>query len=163
MSRCIPNATKSFWNKKPNAHQWKILICMTPCVALLSSLLIWPLPSAFASTNATPLPIQSGTRITRATGSRLLWRYLIGNVVDSTTEVAGGVAYVGSDQGLYALNANNGTLLWHYPLSNYIVSEPAVVNGVVYFGDGNGIFYALNASNGTLVRGAYLLFHAHET
>ncbi len=156
MTRCFAHTTKILFDEKPSCHPWKALMRMTTCVALwlvlLSSLLIWPLPSVLASTNSAPLPVRhlpvrSSARVTSAIGSRLLWRYLIGNFVDSTTEVANGVAYVGSDYGLYALNTSDGTLLWRYPLGNYIISEPAVVNGVVYFGDGNGIFYALKASD----------------
>jgi outer membrane protein assembly factor BamB len=44
------------------------------------------------------------------------------------------VVYVGSDVGIWALNASTGALLWSYAAGEDVSSAPAVADGVVYAG-----------------------------
>ena len=80
----------------------------------------------------------------------LIWKYATNGPVESSPAVAGGVVYVGSDDGnIYAFNATNGVQLWNYSTGNSVYSSPAVVSGVVYVGSESGNLYALNASDGS--------------
>ena len=83
----------------------------------------------------------------------LLWKYAVGNYVDSSPTVANGIVYFGtyySDPNLYALDANTGALIWKYPTQSRI-SSPVIVNGILYVGSTDGNLYALNATTGALV------------
>jgi outer membrane protein assembly factor BamB len=90
--------------------------------------------------------------------NQTLWTYTTLGGVGSSPTVAGGVVYVGSDDGnVYALNASTGSVVWSYatvyPDENYsfgVDSSPAVVGNVVYVGAGQNVT-ALNALTGALV------------
>src|SRR5580704_8650955 len=71
----------------------------------------------------------------------------------SAPAVANGVVYVGSDVGIWAVNASTGALLWSYAAGDYVDSSPAVANGVVYVGSNDKSVYALNASTGAKLWG----------
>jgi outer membrane protein assembly factor BamB len=74
------------------------------------------------------------------------WRFPAS--VSSSTAVANGVVYAGSDDGhVYALNAATGAKLWSFRTAGVVVSSPAVANGVVYVGSFDNL-YALNAATG---------------
>src|SRR5258706_3801162 len=139
-------------------------------LVLLSGLLAWLPPSAYASTVSLPHPIQHppatfphapatqpvrrGEQSSPDTAGKLLWRYQTGNEVQGQATVKKGVVYMGSDDlYMYALKASDGTLLWRYH-TGYMganITHPAVVNGIVYFGSGDDNVYALKASTGTLI------------
>jgi outer membrane protein assembly factor BamB len=73
------------------------------------------------------------------------WSFRTGGGVFSSPAVAGGVLYIGAEDGhVYALNAATGAKRWSFPAGTD--SSPAVANGVVYIGSGN--MYALNAATG---------------
>ena len=68
---------------------------------------------------------------------------------DARPAVAGGVVYVGTDGGLYALKpsgASSFSALWRNPKDAFVVSGPAVVGSVVYVGGGDHYVYALDAA-----------------
>ena len=45
----------------------------------------------------------------------ILWNYLIGSIVYSSSLVVNGIVYVGGGGGtIYALNATTGTKVWSY-------------------------------------------------
>ena len=70
----------------------------------------------------------------------------------STPPPAGGVAYVGSNDGsVYAVNTNDGTQLWKAKTGGAVVSSPVVVNNTLYVGSRDRYVYALNASTGSLL------------
>lgn len=82
-----------------------------------------------------------------------------GRVTGSPT-IVNGIAYVGTVQGtLVAFNANTGSTLWTFSAKAPIYGSPTVQNGIAYFGTVNypgqgssgNYFYALNASNGSLI------------
>ena len=65
--------------------------------------------------------------------------------------VAGGVVYVGSQNGtVYAVSANSGCIFWTFPAAGGVRTAITVAdNGRVYFGDTAANVYALDARSGT--------------
>lgn len=61
---------------------------------------------------------------------------------------SGGLIYVATSRGLYALNAFSGDLVWRYETELPIGNSPTVSNGVVYFGGYDHKLHALRADNG---------------
>jgi eukaryotic-like serine/threonine-protein kinase len=79
------------------------------------------------------------------------WKFQTGGEVISSPAVAGGVVYVGSNDGrLYAIEEASGALKWKLATGARITSSPAVADGVVYFGSYDGNFYAVDAVTGTV-------------
>jgi len=67
---------------------------------------------------------------------------------------AGGRIFVGSsDQGLYALRADDGQKLWRFETLGFVQCAPLYDAGedVLYFGSNDGALYKVNAKNGQLV------------
>ena len=67
---------------------------------------------------------------------------------------ASGRIFVGSsDQGLYALRADDGQKLWRFETLGFVQSAPLYDAGedVLYFGSNDGALYKVNAKNGNLV------------
>ena len=75
-----------------------------------------------------------------------LWSYATGGPILSSSSVAGGMVYVGSnDKKLYAFDAtcrNACQPLWSYVTGDGIGSSPAIAGGMVYVGSGNSKLYA---------------------
>jgi outer membrane protein assembly factor BamB len=66
----------------------------------------------------------------------------------------GGRIFVGSsDQGLYALRADDGQKLWRFETLGYVQSAPLYDAGedVLYFGSNDGALYKVSAKNGALL------------
>lgn len=61
---------------------------------------------------------------------------------------AGGLIYVATARGLYALDAASGNLAWRFDTEMPIGNSPAVSNGVVYVAGYDRKVHALSASNG---------------
>jgi outer membrane protein assembly factor BamB len=73
-----------------------------------------------------------------------LWTFKTGGNVYSSPATAGGVVYVGSEDGnIYAVDATTGKELWHVQTGDKIVSSPALANGVLYIGSFDGKLYAI--------------------
>lgn len=78
------------------------------------------------------------------------WKFQVKEGVESTAAIAGGIVYVGGNDGiLYALDAAKGTPVWKYEAGAPIRSSPGVHEGAVFFGDSDGIFHAVDARGGT--------------
>ncbi|GCE01003.1 protein kinase domain-containing protein [Embleya hyalina] len=104
-----------------------------------------PRPRPAAGDQATPFPSVTAPTITKKP-----WAFHVGTPVSSPPVVAGGVVYVGSDDGyVYAIDATTGTKKWVFPTGNHIGSSPVVVGGVVYLGSDDGYVYAIDATTGT--------------
>lgn len=70
------------------------------------------------------------------------WTFTTNGDVISSPAVAGGVVYVGSEDGhIYAVDRTNGTLLWDYITGGAVTSSPAVANGLLYIGSMDGKLY----------------------
>lgn len=79
------------------------------------------------------------------------WATLLGDSVDSSPAVSGGVVYVGTSEGdMCAVSAGDGAEIWRYRTGGAIVSSPAVVGGLVLFGSVDRFLYAVNAATGQL-------------
>jgi outer membrane protein assembly factor BamB len=67
---------------------------------------------------------------------------------------AGGRIFVGSsDQGLYALRADDGQKLWRFETLGFVQCAPLydAAEDVLYFGSNDGALYKVNAKNGQLI------------
>jgi glycosidase/outer membrane protein assembly factor BamB len=78
------------------------------------------------------------------------WQYEIPGVVISSPDVAAGVVYAGSAQGMLALDVSTGELLWQNDFGP-TQSSPAYHDGRVYIGDEDGHVLALDAATGAEV------------
>ena len=81
---------------------------------------------------------------------KVIWSVQVGDVVESSPAVAGGVAYVGVGNGdLVALELATGKVRWKYSTKNLIgESSPAVGTEAVYIGDLDGIVHAVDLRDG---------------
>ncbi len=82
----------------------------------------------------------------------------VGDHVDASPAVSGGIVYVVARTGLYAFNATTGLQDWFFtsPYSpsqstGYVYSCPAVANNIVFYGSCDGYVFALNANNASIV------------
>lgn len=64
--------------------------------------------------------------------------------------IADGLAYIGYDSTLYALDVDSGLPVWNYDMGSGVVSPPAVGDGLVFFGTSHheDHVYALDAATG---------------
>ncbi len=105
-----------------------------------------------------------------ATGKILWQKKLVGDgEIHSSPAYADGLVFIGTEgdaryqenprnpSSMLALKPATGEIVWQFPIDyapdrvNLIHATPAVANGVVYFGSENGWFYALNATDGSLI------------
>lgn len=76
------------------------------------------------------------------------WRFATGGPVRSSPVVAGGVVYIGSDDGvIYALDLATGAERWRFATGKPVRSSAAVFGGKVFFNNEAGL-HALDAANG---------------
>jgi eukaryotic-like serine/threonine-protein kinase len=69
--------------------------------------------------------------------------------INSSPAVAGGLAYIGSDDGsLWAFDASTGAPVWRDPVGAQVRTSPAVADGRVFFGSAAGVVYADDALTG---------------
>ena len=61
---------------------------------------------------------------------------------------SGGLLYISTARGLYALHASNGNLAWRFDTELPLGNSPTVANDVVYVGGYDRKLHALNASTG---------------
>ena len=84
----------------------------------------------------------------KAPGLVQRWSAPTGGAIQSSAAIAGGVAYVGSDDGnLYALDATTGAPKWSIATGGAVASSPAVDNGVVYIGSDDHLLRAIRVSD----------------
>lgn len=91
----------------------------------------------------------------------------------SAPSVVNGIAYIGTLNGVSAINVKNAHILWNFKADNMVMTQVVVANNIAYFGSGNNKFpksnkhfnnnggeirgtgknsiYAVNASSGKLV------------
>ena len=79
------------------------------------------------------------------------WAATTGGAVGSSPAIAGGVAYVGSDDHkLYAIDITTGAARWSVTTGDAVESSPAVDSGTVYVGSDDHKLYAFRATDGLL-------------
>ncbi|WP_406498388.1 PQQ-binding-like beta-propeller repeat protein [Streptomyces sp. NBC_01604] len=77
------------------------------------------------------------------------WLFRAGDSLDSSSAVAGGVVYVGCNDGyLYAVDAATGEQRWKFRTRDRVGSSPAVANGMAFVGSLDGYLYAVDAATG---------------
>ncbi|MFZ3384794.1 MAG: PQQ-binding-like beta-propeller repeat protein [Candidatus Methanoperedens sp.] len=81
----------------------------------------------------------------------LKWTKALGFETDSSPVIVNDVLYIGTTFGIHALDAGSGEEIWTFPTNGFVNSVPAVSNDAVYFGADDRKFYALNATDGTLL------------
>jgi outer membrane protein assembly factor BamB len=99
-----------------------------------------------------------------------LWAFNTGDLVAASPTIVNNIVYVGSWNGYeYAINAATGAQIWKTFLGTTtpapdcspdrtigVTSAATVQNGVVYVGGGDDYWYALNASNGSVLWKIYI-------
>ena len=88
------------------------------------------------------------------------WRYpatgTLPQPVLSTPTYSDGTLFLGTGEGLSALDANTGKLKYPtYVVPNGAVTSPIVIGDTVYFGGGGGRIHALNVKTGDPLTGPY--------
>src|SRR5207245_6751878 len=75
---------------------------------------------------------------------KLLWKYQVGESIDSSAAIVNDVVYVGAGTGdLVAIDLATGKLRWKYPTGSAIgESSPAVARDAVFVGDSSGVLHA---------------------
>jgi len=105
-------------------------------------------------------PYENVLNPSNVTDLDLDWSAPTGAGIDSSSAVANGVVYVGSeDHNLYAFNVQTGAEVWSAPTGAGIDSSSAVANGVVYVGSEDHNLYAFNAQTGAEVWSAPTSFY----
>src|SRR5262245_33117787 len=81
---------------------------------------------------------------------KVLWTYELGDIIESSAAIVGGVVYVGGGNGdLVALDLESGKLKWKYSTGNLIgESSPSVGADAVYVGDLGGLMHAVRIADG---------------
>ncbi len=108
-------------------------------------------PTAVPLPTMTPAPeLTAALPVDPATLIR--WTYATKGAVWGAPTVAGGVVYVGSDDGcLYAVDDASGTLIWAFATQGIIRSQPASAQGRIFISSDDGYVYAIDSERGTLV------------
>ena len=92
----------------------------------------------------------------------LVWNYSVGwGGVYSSPAIDDGNVYIGSDNGIYCLNATTGAYMWRNYYNIWVTSSPAIAYGKVFIAAGDGTLYCLNKTNGeqfwhSTIDGSYL-------
>jgi outer membrane protein assembly factor BamB len=77
-----------------------------------------------------------------ATG-RELWRHATPSRILSSPAVAGGMLFVGGEEGsVVALDRRDGGLVWSFLTNEMVYSSPALASGMLYVGADDGALYA---------------------
>lgn len=77
------------------------------------------------------------------------WTFKTGGPIVGSPAVAGGVVYIGSEDGiLYAVDQETGKEKWKFETPRQVVSTPTVANGVVYLVGYDATLTALDAATG---------------
>ncbi len=82
---------------------------------------------------------------------KLLWSLDVGESIESSAAIVGGVVYVGAQSGdLLAVRLSSGEEIWRYRASKFGIGEssPCVGHGLVFIGDLDGVLHAVNAATG---------------
>ena len=88
---------------------------------------------------------------------QMLWNYTTGvgvrfAAVEGSPAVAGGVVYVGSNDGkVYALDAFGGSPLWNFTTGGPVSSSLAIFKDTVFVSSNDRKLYALDAQTGNIV------------
>jgi len=81
-----------------------------------------------------------------------VWNYTTGGWIASSPAAAGGLVWIGSEDGnIYAFDAVSGNASWKYPSGSSVSSSPKISGTNLYIGSGDKTLYALDAGTGAAV------------
>ncbi len=81
---------------------------------------------------------------------RMYWRFRTAAPVTSPPVIAGGRAFVGSQDGhVYALDLATGKKAWAFRTGNQVNAAPLILDGRLYVGSVDNTLYCLNAADGS--------------
>jgi eukaryotic-like serine/threonine-protein kinase len=116
-----------------------------------------PLPAALVPVYRIPLTLKRGALARPAEVAHSapaavpLWTFDAGAPVWGSAAVAGGLVYVGADDGrLMALDARSGTERWSFRAGGAIRARPLVAGGAVFVPSEDGLLYRLDARSGAV-------------
>src|SRR3989304_5679165 len=123
----------------------KIVICL-----LLSVILI--MPALASDWNMFKKDASHSGFTTDAVNPPLIlkWTSNLGSNTDSSPVVADGILYIGSNNGMHAIDAMAGKQVGKYQTNGFVKAVPAVVDGTLFVGPEDRRFYAINAKDGSL-------------
>ncbi len=85
------------------------------------------------------------------TNGNAIWTRSLGvSVADprASSAVAYGKLFLGTSEGLYAIETSDGSTAWKAPLASSSTGTPAVVDGSVFIADDSGTLYRFDANSG---------------
>ena len=79
----------------------------------------------------------------------LVWKFNTEGVISrSSPAIYQGMAYIGSEKGLYAVDTQTGHPTWHYQTGGSVHTSPSMADGMLYFGSEDGLMHALDSITG---------------
>lgn len=78
------------------------------------------------------------------------WDMDLGAKTNSSPVINSNKLFIGTEDGIKAINLNNHKEIWDYDCDN-VESTPVIYKDVVYFGSNNGHLYGLDEDNGKVV------------
>lgn len=115
-----------------------------------------PEGKVFAGGGSWPVFRGSQELLGRAPGAlgdslRLAWKFKTGAEVKSAPVVAGGLVFIGSNDGnVYAIGLRTGNKVWAFQTGEAVEASPCIADGKVFVGSSDGFMYALDATGGAL-------------
>ena len=80
----------------------------------------------------------------------LKWTANLGFDTDSSPVIVNDVLYIGSNNGIHAIDAKSGKNIWMTPINGFVKAVPAVVDGTLYIGPDDKRFYAIDTKDGSI-------------
>lgn len=80
----------------------------------------------------------------------LKWTTNLGFDTDSSPVIVNDVLYIGSNNGIHAIDAKSGKKIWTTPINGFVKAVPAVVDGTLYIGPDDKRFYAIDTKDGSI-------------
>ena len=77
-----------------------------------------------------------------------IWGIELGDTIYSSPAVVNGIAYLGVDNNIMAVDVNTQETLWSLATGDQIKSSPTLVGNTLYIGSNDGRFYAVDAATG---------------
>jgi len=80
-------------------------------------------------------------------GNKLMWKSKVGEMA-VTPEISNDLVFIGTDEGLHAIDKETGNVKWEQLVTEDISSKPIVTNDLVIVGCSDGNIYAFDVDSG---------------
>ena len=122
-----------------------------------------PLPTETPVAEETVVVFPTGTHIYRGnlertgvyqsagpkTSPGVRWKFNTEGVISNSSPIVyEHIAYIGSENGLFAVDIQTGQSLWNYQTNGSVQTSPSLEDGIVYFGSLDGLLHALDCQTG---------------